>query len=423
MAPANETAFLEAFDSSDIVRRATCRVIGMLKSQVGDANSSATLRIGGLFFSFSRSSSDDQNARSHDKPTTIPVPLKVTPVPFKVTPVPLNKKSEPFDKTLKKKEENLESSTWTTVRKQHKTKDSSKSNLPACGSSTLPKHASSTSTTSKNTSQHPRPQAKLFAVLKSSASTKITATSAKTSSSTKITSSSAKDAASSTLIPKSYVEVASTPVVALVSSSSTPPTTSDIAMTLPSITHVPQSSNEVVSPFNFAARSAGSNLTETTSASSDSMKTTSMPPQKIPSIADGVISQLELTSRSADLILTAPQEVPSIALEASFGTNMPLTDNERAQVQKGILISRKLYLEFPKNIQAQMVQIRFSKLLGPDDDELHTLLAMPNSDAFKQKPLNLGPALRELWLHPHLSITEKKGILSQLFFLSDDTND
>ena len=363
MAPANETAFLEAFDSSDIVRRATCRVIGMLKSQVGDANSSATLRIGGLFFSFSRSSSDDQNARSHDKPTTIPVPLKVTPVPFKVTPVPLNKKSEPFDKTLKKKEENLESSTWTTVRKQHKTKDSSKSNLPACGSSTLPKHASSTSTTSKNTSQHPRPQAKLFAVLKSSASTKITATSAKTSSSTKITSSSAKDAASSTLTPKSYVEVVSSP---------TP------------------------SSLNVAARFAGSNSTEIANMAA--------PQEVLP----------------AALETCTTVHAPSVSASISSTANTFLSDKERGQVLRGTAITRKLHLEFPAEIQEQLVQIRYSKLLGPDDDELHSLFAMSSSDAFKLKPPELGPALRVLWLDSHHTIMEKKAIISHFLFFSDN---
>ena len=158
MAPANEAVFLDAF-AYNVAKKAAYKILGIIKNQVVDPNSSASLRLGALVFTYARSS-DDQYARSHlnDKSTC------------STAPGPLNKYPEPFNKkTLKKQEEKLGSSqpstslsednTWTTV--QRKTKGSSKSNSPTCGSSTSSKPASSTSTTSENTLWPPRPQAKL----------------------------------------------------------------------------------------------------------------------------------------------------------------------------------------------------------------------------------------------------------------------
>ena len=171
-----------------------------------------------------------------------------------------------------------------------------------------------------------------------------------------------KKAISSTSVPKSYVEVVSSP---------TP------------------------SSLNVAARFAGSNSAEITNMAA---------PQEVLPAALETCTTVHAPSVSAS--------IPSSAI--TF-----LSDKERGQVLRGTAITRKLHLEFPVKIKEQLVQIRLSKLLGPDDDELHSLFAMSNSDAFKLKPSELGPALRVLWLDSHHTIMEKKAIISNFLFFSD----
>ena len=98
----------------------------------------------------------------------------------------------------------------------------------------------------------------------------------------------------------------------------------------------------------------------------------------------------------------------------------PFTEKQRKQLQRGMKIAQTLHLELSKEFQEQLVQLHLTKFLGPDDDELHTLYAMPDSViiALKIKPPELGPLIRASWLSSH-TIRDKKAFLSELLFCSD----
>ena len=154
-----------------------------------------------------------------------------------------------------------------------------------------------------------------------------------------------------------------------------------------------------------------------------------MPSLEIHSVAVGVVPLLEyaqeipsLAVESGTLFSASVADQSSILFSASIFSRPKhlLSDKQRLQVQKGVKIARKLRLQFPKEIQNQLAHIRFSKLLGPDDAELHSILAMSNSDAGQKKPCELGHAVRKTPLHPHHSITEKKAFLTDLLFFSDN---
>ena len=367
MASVKEVDFLEAFNDNDAAVKGFHRLFGIVRKQVSGTSSTVSLRFGALLISISNSNSTsdlkaqglyDKVSCNKDQDSHLHK-KKTSSLP--VSSVPLNKKAETLKESDLKR--NVKSShphlpdnenPWTTVKnKKRKSKDTK----------SLTCESSSTSSKLKNT-----------------------------------------------LFPQSNIVSSS-------ASSATSLKASDIAILLPPPTDTSQSSIDVVSSFEPAARSASS-ISEMTS----------MPSLHIPSVAVGVVPLTEAAQEissaaviSGSLFSSAVTDKSGLMFSAStFSKEKTLSEKQRQQLQKGIKLTRKLYLDFPKEVQDQLIHTRATCLLGPDDDELHQILAMPSSDAFKKKPCELGPSIRELWLHPLHSITEKKALLTRLFFLSDN---
>ena len=184
----------------------------------------------------------------------------------------------------------------------------------------------------------------------------------------------------------------SIPVVAVVPSSSISAATADIDSS-------PKRS----------ARYAGSNSMEITIMDPDSAIIANMPTQQLDGISKEPQEPLTLFLHLRNMISEAEEDS---LLE-------PLTEKKRGQLQRGMKITQKLHLQFSEEIQKQFVQLHLTKFLGPDDDELHSIFAMPNSIiTLKIKPPELGPLIRKTWLWSN-TITEKKVFLSKLIFGPD----
>ena len=186
-------------------------------------------------------------------------------------------------------------------------------------------------------------------------------------------------------------------------SSNTSTTSTPIIAVVPSST-ISAATTDIDSPPTRTARYAGSNSMEITIVDPDSTVNANMTPEQPPV---GI-------SKEAQELHTILSELRIIISRTSL--RGPLTEKERKQMQRGMKIAQALHLALPKEIQEQSVQLHLTKLLGPDDDELHTLLAMPDSIiTLNIKPPELGPLIRASWLTSS-TITDKKVFLSELLF-------